>query len=236
ADLLRTLLREHGMPGTVVPATGQGISDALNQALRIARSDYVARMDQDDESLPERFARQVESLDADEKLSLVSCFVENVFPPSYPADSRRGAEAYEERRRAVTLGGEDVRAALLDANLFYHPEVMMRRRVVLGVGGYRRGIDVASDYDLFLRLSEVSLLTILSEVAFRKFYDVGNASFVHGDVQETQADLIKVLARIRGLGVDDEPYLPASDTEAELEDCLRRARDRYASERGRGGE
>ena len=41
-------------------------------------------------------------------------------------------------------------------NPFYHPTVMMRREVVQAVGGYRKALLDADDYDLFLRMAEHS--------------------------------------------------------------------------------
>ena len=40
-----------------------GLAKSLNKGLRIARGEYIARMDADDISLPTRLARQVEFLD-----------------------------------------------------------------------------------------------------------------------------------------------------------------------------
>ncbi|WP_367849021.1 glycosyltransferase family 2 protein [Rhodoferax sp. WC2427] len=49
-----------------------GIAVRLNQAVDLARGQYFARMDADDISFPERFARQVAALQADGTLDLVA--------------------------------------------------------------------------------------------------------------------------------------------------------------------
>lgn len=49
----------------------KGLAARLNEAIDFARGRYFARMDQDDISYPERFARQVAVLDKDSNLDLV---------------------------------------------------------------------------------------------------------------------------------------------------------------------
>lgn len=51
--------------------TNKGLAARLNEAIDLARGRYFARMDQDDVSYPERFARQVAALDKDANLDLV---------------------------------------------------------------------------------------------------------------------------------------------------------------------
>lgn len=52
--------------------TNKGLAARLNEAIDLARGRYLARMDQDDVSYPERFARQVEVLEKDPLLDLVA--------------------------------------------------------------------------------------------------------------------------------------------------------------------
>jgi glycosyltransferase involved in cell wall biosynthesis len=50
----------------------KGLAVRLNEAIDLARGRYFARMDQDDVSYPERFARQIEALEKDPSLDLVA--------------------------------------------------------------------------------------------------------------------------------------------------------------------
>lgn len=50
----------------------KGLAVRLNEAIDMARGRYFARMDQDDVSYPERFERQVEALQNDQRLDLVA--------------------------------------------------------------------------------------------------------------------------------------------------------------------
>jgi len=50
----------------------KGLAARLNECIDLARGKYFARMDQDDISYPERFAQQIEVLEKDSMLDLVS--------------------------------------------------------------------------------------------------------------------------------------------------------------------
>jgi glycosyltransferase involved in cell wall biosynthesis len=50
----------------------KGLAARLNEAIDLARGQYLARMDQDDVSYPERFAQQIEALKDDPQLDLVA--------------------------------------------------------------------------------------------------------------------------------------------------------------------
>jgi glycosyltransferase involved in cell wall biosynthesis len=52
--------------------TNRGLAARLNEAMTLARGHYFARMDQDDVSFPERFARQLEALQQNPQLDVVA--------------------------------------------------------------------------------------------------------------------------------------------------------------------
>lgn len=123
-------------------AAGRGISEALNQALGLARGRYVARIDSDDICLPNRLAMQAAYLDA--------------HPPVGVLGAQAGvinAAGLHRGRLRVPVGPDRVRAALETSSPLIHPTVMMRRDVIVAAGGYRKLFDGAEDYDLWLRIA-----------------------------------------------------------------------------------
>lgn len=62
-DRIRLLVNEHNM----------GLNYTLNKCLDAAQSEYVARMDGDDVSMPTRFEKELAFLDAHPEYALVSC-------------------------------------------------------------------------------------------------------------------------------------------------------------------
>lgn len=135
-----------------------GLVETLNRGLTLSRGEYVARMDSDDVSLPERLARQIGFLDAHPDIGVLGS----------------GGELIdgEGRTRAVfryPLRHEVIRFCLHFFNPLAHPSVMMRRKVVLSSGGYRsaglsrEGASFPEDYDLWWRLGDVTRLANLPD-------------------------------------------------------------------------
>jgi len=136
-----------------------GIVAALEAGLAACHAPYVARMDTDDRSSPDRLARQYVYLQAHPQVGIVSCRVRG-----FPAERvRQGFQIYMEWLNSL-LTDEDIRREMFVESPLPHPSVMFRRDVVLEVGGYQeRGW--AEDYDLWLRL-------YLAEVGFAKLDEV----------------------------------------------------------------
>lgn len=133
---LRVLTQAHG-----------GIVAALQAGLAVARGEFIARMDADDEAFPERLAAQVELLRAGEggALGLVSCLVE------FGGD-RRANEGYAlhvDWINGLVTPEEIARHRFVESPLA-HPSVLFRRELLARHGGYRAG-DFPEDYELWLR-------------------------------------------------------------------------------------
>lgn len=117
-----------------------GLAAGLNICLNHARGKHIARMDDDDISLPERFKCQVQFLEEHPEYhwvgTLADLFDEN------------GIWGRADRPSAPTK--ED----FLHSSPFIHPSVMFRREVLMAVGGYQvsRETSRCEDYELFMRL------------------------------------------------------------------------------------
>ena len=123
-----------------------GLVDALNAGLQACAAPYVARMDADDWSHPERLSRQVAYLEAHPEVKVVSCRVEG-FPEG---QVRQGFRIYIDWLNSL-LSDADIRREMFIESPLPHPSVTFRRQAVLQVGGYQEH-GWAEDYDLWLRL------------------------------------------------------------------------------------
>lgn len=117
-----------------------GLAASLNRALNEARGEYVARMDGDDISLPQRFEKQLTFLDAHPEHAIVGSSA-LVFDRDGVWETRICKELPQKKD-------------FLWGTQFIHPSVMMRRVALLAVGGYRVCRDTlrTEDYDLFMRM------------------------------------------------------------------------------------
>ena len=111
----------------------------LNHCLQYAKGEYIARMDGDDISLPQRFQKQVEFLDENIEVDLVSTAM-----ISFNENGDRGI-----RRKDEYPG----RWALAANSCFDHATIMMRKSVFDILGGYTvsKRTERGQDYDLWFR-------------------------------------------------------------------------------------
>jgi glycosyltransferase involved in cell wall biosynthesis len=124
-----------------------GLARTLNEGLEVAQSELVARMDQDDEALPNRLSTQLRFMQARPEVVVVGSFVYHM-----------GRTAAYDRLIRLPEEHDEIAAALTKSNCLYHPSVIMRRKPVLALGGYRAEYKNAEDYDLWLRVAKVHLL------------------------------------------------------------------------------
>ncbi len=124
----------------------RGLCSALTLGLSRCRGEYVARMDADDVSLRRRLREQHDFLQSNPEIGAAGCLVRMV-PRRALTD---GMRRYEGWLNALCTA-EAIRRDLFVESPLCHPSVMIRRDLLLQVGGYRdRGWP--EDYDLWLRL------------------------------------------------------------------------------------
>ena len=130
-----------------------GLTSALNAALRLARAPLVARLDADDVALPERLDRQLGFLARNPDVGLLGTAAREV-----------DAAGREVAILRPPTGDAEIRRTLIRRNPFVHSSVVMRRSVMEQAGGYDPAFPVAQDYDLWMRMSRVTLMANLPEL------------------------------------------------------------------------
>ena len=130
-----------------------GIQKTLNKGLKMAKGEYIARIDDDDEWVErDKLSRQVNFLDNNPDYVLVGTGVIVV-------DEDRN----EIFRFLQPTDDKSIRGRLLFKSCFTHSAVLFRRDVVLKLGGYSEDESVrhVEDYDLWLRLGRIGKLANL---------------------------------------------------------------------------
>ncbi len=117
-----------------------GLAASLNKALSIAKGEYIARMDADDISLPNRFKTQVEYLRANPEVSLCGCWVDLI--------DKNGKVIGEKRYPANDL---ELKNALKWYQPIVHPTFMATKKFYKSLNGYDTQFDYAEDYELLSR-------------------------------------------------------------------------------------
>lgn len=122
------------------------LASKLNWCLTRAKGSYIARMDDDDWSDPQRFEKQLRTLDGDSTVAFVGCNVR-----LWRDGQIVGLRELPERPEIWDF---------LFVQPFIHPALMFRREALLAVGGYGEEPRClgCEDYDLLLRLYENGLV------------------------------------------------------------------------------
>ncbi len=123
----------------------KGLAFSLNECIKLAKGKYIARMDADDECLPERFAKQVEFLEANTEYSWCGTCAE-LF-------DEKGVWGY--RHMPEVPNAKDY----YRYSPYIHPSVMFRREVFDKNTGYLEEEETykCEDYEIFMRLIQKGL-------------------------------------------------------------------------------
>lgn len=142
----------------VVNCSNGGIVRALNTGLLYCTAPFLARMDADDVSFPERLDCQMAFLCANPEVGVVGSQV-----------LMEGEKAVAFQDDGMPTTHEEICQFMVttSASGFYHPTVLMRRSLLEAVGGYRDDYRYAEDLDLFLRLADVTRFHNLQSVLLR---------------------------------------------------------------------
>lgn len=115
------------------------LSYSLNRCLKVAKGTLIARMDADDESLPERLKQQVHFLEHNLEYSVVGTAM----------------TPFDENGKKPTRYAKEIPTArdMLNRSPFFHATILMRKEAYEQVGGYtvsKRTVR-AQDYDMWFR-------------------------------------------------------------------------------------
>jgi hypothetical protein len=172
--------------------TNQGLVAALNTGLRIAQSNYIARLDADDVCMPGRLAAQLRYLEGHPDVLAVGGALEMI-----------DEHGRSKGRRAYPVGQIAATSGMLKGCTLAHPAVMMRKDAVQKVGGYRAVFRHAEDYDLWLRLIERGPVDNLAEILIKYRIHPESVTQKHGISQSLSAAAALVAHRRRAQGLPD---------------------------------
>jgi GT2 family glycosyltransferase len=164
-----------------------GLGPALDAGLAASTHEIVARMDADDVSLPERFARQLPLIEAGADI-VGSGLVEF-------------GETIEEvvGTRTPPVDPAEIRRVIRFRDPFNHPTVVYRRSAVLAAGGYT-DMALLEDYLLFTRMVEGGAVPAnIAEPLV--YYRVGAGAYARRGGRDLLRSEIRLQRRFRQLGI-----------------------------------
>ncbi len=174
-----------------------GTTASANFGIGKARGKYIARIDSDDISYPNRLQKEVETLENNPSVGLVG----------------GGSHLINSDGKIVgvrNIKTKNPKRTLLYRNIFQQSDVMFRKSVFDSHNGYREKFLNGEDYDMWLRISEVAKVIKLNDVLGQWRLNAGGYSFSRRKEQLDSDKVIKEFARQRReRGSDDYPaYKP----------------------------
>lgn len=153
SDYLEKLRKRHSIISIYRNKQNLGLTSSLNRGLKLCKGEYIARMDADDYSLPERIQRQVSFLQAHPDADIIGT----------------GTVSFGEKVSFMSpTSGYSVAQA--QAQLFFtstlcHPSVMIRKEFLNRTGlKYDENVKKGQDYDLWERASIEGRLMVMPDV------------------------------------------------------------------------
>ena len=159
----------------------EGLPKALNYLLAQTESEFVARQDADDISLPERIKQQFEYLRTNQKVCVL------------------GTRAHTIDKNGKTIGitplPTNVSEDLRHRNSVVHGSVMFRREIIVKSGGYDEFFGRGQDYELWQRISRCHEIAILPTVLYKFRQHLGNTRLSCGEEAALYQLLVRKIAR-----------------------------------------
>ena len=121
-----------------------GVSNTINKALSIIKTQYVVRVDQDDINLPDRIKDQVAYLDENSDIDIVCSW-------EHAIDSE--GKKIKSWKRKLDNYGEFLGYVLIGICPIWHPSITFKTKAMIDVGGFDSSYIRAEDFEVTSRLA-----------------------------------------------------------------------------------
>ena len=158
----------------------KGLATALNEGIKIAKGEYIARMDADDISEPERFKKEYKFMHVHDEcvaLGTNAIIIDENSNNLYTTD--------------LHFNNEISTDYLMEKNPFFHGSMILKREVLLRIGGYNTQIKHFSEDDLlWIDLNKYGKMYILDDVLYK--WRIVHSSISHMLPQKVRKRLIQI--------------------------------------------
>jgi glycosyltransferase involved in cell wall biosynthesis len=160
---LRYLQIPHcGMPGKV-----------RNAGARLVTGEYIAFLDSDDLWMPEKLARQIAFFEQNPEIQI--CHTREIWQRGEKIVSQAG----QRHRRFGNIFGDSLKKCIIGPST-----VMMRRELFEEFGGFREDLEIAEDYELWLRITASYLVGYIDEpLVIKRGGHADQLSEKHGQIE-----------------------------------------------------
>ena len=141
-DVIAALVARGTIPTTLVRLPrNRGLADAMNTGLTRCLGEFVLRMDSDDICKDDRIEHQIAYAETHPDIDVIASWSEEFFEDGAPSQTKVTPTVHEGIVRALRW-----------RNVVHHPTLLIRKKALTAVSGYRSDYGFLEDYDLFVRL------------------------------------------------------------------------------------
>jgi glycosyltransferase involved in cell wall biosynthesis len=153
----------------------KGLIVTLNYGLTLCKGQYIARMDSDDISYPDRFQQQIEILDKNPQIGVVGALLRTI--PYGELLNYKEKPKYLDILKGCQLG---------------HPVVMIRKSILDKFDLKYENFKHAEDYDLWSRIIKYTQIYNIQDVLLDYRIHPSAVSIKYADIQKTTDRVIKM--------------------------------------------
>lgn len=193
----REIIRVHTHP------KNKGIAAAYTTALSMCHGRYVAQLDSDDVLCPKALATLATVLDAHPKIGLVCSDYEYM---------TGNGKFYAPGAYQAEISSDLLKNLMLNKTAAIHHLRMFRRELLDKIQNWCDTAHLCADYDLYIKLTEITNVMKVPEVLYQQRWHEGNISHQHVH-QQLSARLVQLRSARRRIKRIDEkiisPHSPA---------------------------
>lgn len=147
-----------------------GLIQTLNKGLKSCTGKYIARMDSDDISLPQRIEQQVDFLEKNPDIGIIGSYIQKF---GEKKDTWR-----------MEIENDLIKSSLFYSTCFAHPSVMFRNEIIAKYNlHYDEDYPHAEDYKLWYDFSKVTQMANLPKILLKYRINKGQVSQKYNIIQ-----------------------------------------------------
>ena len=154
------------------------LSRTLNKAIKVSKGKYIARMDADDISFPDRLEKQVKFMEANLEVG-ISGGTMIIMDVSGKVTGERNYHTTDKK----------IREKIFRYSPFCHPSIIIRKSVLANSGLYNHYYNPAEDYELYFRIGLQAKFANLKDKLIK--YRVVSNSMTMGELKAMEFKTIK---------------------------------------------
>lgn len=192
-EILKSLAKKSSRLRIYRNAKNLNISHTLNRGIKMAKGQYIARMDADDIALPQRIEKQID------------------FLLKHPSVVIVGGQCQTINTQGKIIGkklfphtDKQIREALFTTNPIQHPTAIINRALLpKNFAWYNPELPPAEDYDLFFRLGQYGLYHNLKATVLQYRQYLGSSTF------KNPVKTFNMTKQVRYMAVKQYGYKPS---------------------------